>query len=73
MPIQLFFALDRGKELAAQHPEWNDKEPFASLLKGDVKGAMADGEHALLEMVMATHTGMTTGELANEKISLGSA
>src|SRR6266581_8181556 len=30
MPIQLFFALDRVKELAPQHPEWKDKEPFAS-------------------------------------------
>jgi hypothetical protein len=62
MPIQLFFALDRVKELAPQHPEWKDKEPFASLLKGDVKAAMAGGEHALLEIVMATHTGMTVGE-----------
>ena len=62
MPIQLFFALDRVKELAPQHPEWKDKEPFASLLKGDVKAAMAGGEHSLLEIVMATHTGMTTGE-----------
>src|SRR6266516_2377788 len=34
MPIQLFFALDRVKELAPQHPEWKTKEPFASLLKG---------------------------------------
>src|SRR6266566_3684744 len=62
MPIQLFFALDRVNELAPQHPEWKDKEPFASLLKGDVKAAMAGGEHALLEIVMATHTGMTVGE-----------
>ncbi|PYK85351.1 MAG: haloacid dehalogenase [Verrucomicrobia bacterium] len=62
MPIQLFFALDRVKELAPQHPEWKEKEPFASLLKGDVKAAMAGGEHALLEIVMATHTGMTVGE-----------
>src|SRR6266496_2396187 len=62
MPIQLFFALDRVKELAPQHPEWKTKEPFASLLKSDVKAAMAGGEHALLEIVMATHTGMTVGE-----------
>src|SRR5437763_14388515 len=62
MPIQLFYALDRVKELARQHPEWKEKEPVASLLKGDVKAAMAGGEHALLEIVMATHTGMTVGE-----------
>ena len=37
MYFQLIFALDRVKALAPQHPEWKDKEPFASLLKGDVK------------------------------------
>ena len=62
LPFQLFFALDRVKALAPQHPEWKTKEPFASLLKGDVKAAMAGGEHSLIEIVMATHAGMTTGE-----------
>ena len=37
MPVQFYFALDRVKALAAQHPEWKTKEPFASLLKGDLK------------------------------------
>jgi len=60
--FQLLFALDRVKELAPQHPEWKDKEPFASLLEGDVKGALAGGDKALLEIVMATHAGMTTTE-----------
>jgi phosphoserine phosphatase len=64
MYFQLFFALDRVKALAPQHPEWKDKEPFASLLKGDVKGALAGGERAMLEIVMATHAGMTTEEFA---------
>ena len=62
MPVQLYFALDRVKALAPQHPEWKDKEPFASLLKGDVKTALAGGDHAILELMMATHAGMTTGE-----------
>ena len=62
MYFQLAFALDRVKALAPQHPEWKDKEPFASLLKGDVKGALAGGEPALAQIVMATHAGMTTEE-----------
>ena len=66
MPVQFYFALDRVKALAPSHPEWKTKEPFASLLKGDMKTALAGGEHALLELVMATHTGMTTVEF--EKI-----
>jgi len=64
MYFQLFFALDRVKALAPQHPEWKEKEPFASLLKGDMKGALAGGERAMLEIIMATHAGMTTEEFA---------
>ena len=44
MYFQLFFVVDRVKALAPQHPEWKTKEPFASLLKGDMKGALAGGE-----------------------------
>lgn len=62
MYFQAFFVFDRIKALAPQHPEWQTKEPFASVLKGDAKAALAGGEHALLEMVMATHSGMTTDE-----------
>ena len=60
MYFQLLFALDRVKALAPQHPEWKTKEPFASLLKGDLKGALAGGERAMLEIIVATHAGMTT-------------
>lgn len=62
MYFQFLFALDRVKALAPNHPEWKDKEPFASLLKGDLKGALAGGERAMLEIVMVTHAGMSTEE-----------
>jgi hypothetical protein len=62
VPVQLYFALDRVKALAPQHPEWSGREPFASLLKGDLQTALAGGDHALLEVIMATHSGMTTAE-----------
>lgn len=62
MYFQMLFALDRVKALAPRHPEWKAQEPFASLLKGDVEGTLAGGEHATLEIVMATQTGMTTTE-----------
>jgi phosphoglycolate phosphatase-like HAD superfamily hydrolase len=60
--FQALFVADRVRALAPQHPEWKTKEPFASVLKGDFKAALAGGEHALVEMVMATHAGMTTDE-----------
>ena len=69
MYFQALFIFDRIKALAPQHPEWKEKEPFASVLKGDMKDALAGGEHALMEMVMTTHAGMTTEEF--EKIVKG--
>jgi phosphoglycolate phosphatase-like HAD superfamily hydrolase len=66
MYFQLLFALHRVGVLAPQHPEWQTTEPFASLLKGDVKGALAGGEKSIAEIVMATHAGMSTEEF--EKI-----
>jgi hypothetical protein len=62
LPVQLYFVLDRVKALAPEHPEWQTTEPFASILKGDLKAALAGGDRALLEIIMATHTGMTTVE-----------
>ncbi len=60
--FQVFFIIDRIKQLAPENPEWKTREPFASVLKGDLKTALAGGEKALLEMVAATHAGMTTDE-----------
>ena len=62
LPVQAFFVFDRVRELAPQHPEWKTKEPFASVLKGDHKAALAGGDHAILELFMVTHAGMTTEE-----------
>ena len=63
--FQFMFALERVKVMAPQHPEWKTKEPFASLLKGDVKGALAGGEPAIGQIMMTTHSGMTTEEFEN--------
>ncbi len=62
--FQLFFALDRVKVLAPRHPDWKDREPFKSALAGDMAGLAATGEKGLLEIVAATHAGMTTEEFA---------
>jgi hypothetical protein len=62
MPFQFFFMLDRVKALAARHPEWKTEEPFASVLKGDMKAVLAGGERALGQIGMATHAGTTTEE-----------
>ena len=64
LPFQLLFAIDRVKALAPQHPEWAAKEPFASLLKGDMAAVLAAGSKGLAEILAVTHAGMTTDEFA---------
>jgi phosphoglycolate phosphatase-like HAD superfamily hydrolase len=62
--FQLAFALDRVRALAPEHPEWQDQQPFKAALAGDLKAVFAGGEAALLELVMASHAGMTPDEFA---------
>ena len=62
MYVQMAFILDRVKVIAPLHPEWRDKQPFKAALEGDMKTLSDSGERGLLELGMATHAGMTTGE-----------
>lgn len=62
--FQFAFALDRVKALAPQHPEWKTEQPFKAVLDGDMKALAASGEKGLAQLIMATHTGMTTDEFA---------
>jgi phosphoglycolate phosphatase-like HAD superfamily hydrolase len=59
MYFQLAFALEQIKKLAPQHPEWEEQEPFKSVLNNDLPAVMKQGEHALIQIIMATHGGMT--------------
>jgi len=63
--FQFLFAMDRIKALASQHPEWKTQQPFQSVLANDMKGVAATGEKGLMQIVMATHAGITTEEFAN--------
>ena len=61
--FQVQFALDRVRALAPQHPEWRDRQPFKAVLEGDHAALAAAGERGLLEIVAATHAGMSTDAL----------
>jgi len=61
---QLAFALDRIEALAPEHPEWQEKQPFKAVLDGDREALAAAGEKAMVELVMASHAGMSTAEFA---------
>jgi len=60
MYTQLAFAIDRIRALAPRHPQWKDTQPFKAALEGDMQTLMAGGEAALLELVTASHAGMST-------------
>jgi phosphoserine phosphatase len=62
VPVQLFFVIDRVHQLAPKHPTWKTTQPFKGVLEGDMKAAAATGEKGLIQLMAATHTGMTTDE-----------
>ncbi len=62
MYFQLLFAMDRIKALAPQHPEWKDQQPFKAVLNNDRAALAASGMKGLLQLLMASHAGMTTEE-----------
>jgi phosphoglycolate phosphatase-like HAD superfamily hydrolase len=66
--FQLAFALHRIKAMAPQHPEWKGKQPFKALLEGDKKTLAAAGKEGLLQVVAATHAGMTTEDFGKTVI-----
>ncbi len=66
MYTQALFAFDRVKKLASQHPEWKTTQPFKGVLEGDMKAVGATGMKGLMEIVMATHSGMTAAEFEQE-------
>ncbi|QEX16813.1 haloacid dehalogenase [Hypericibacter terrae] len=62
--FQFFFALARVKQLYPEHPEWENQQPFAAAISGDMKTLAESGEKGMATIVMATHAGMTTAEFA---------
>ncbi len=60
--FQLLFAMDRVKQLADEHPEWASQQPFKGVLENQIDSVLATGERGLVELMMATHAGMTTDE-----------
>ena len=60
--FQLLFAIDRVKQLAPEHPEWKDKQPFNAAIEGDMKTLAASGLKGIAELVMASHAGMSPAE-----------
>lgn len=57
---EMAFALHRVRDLAKVHPEWKTQQPFKAVIDGDVDALKATGTHGLVEIIVASHTGMST-------------
>jgi phosphoserine phosphatase len=62
--FQTIFAMDRVRAMVARHPEWRATEPFRSVLADDRAQLALLGEKAMLEIMAATHAGLTTEEFS---------
>lgn len=60
--FQLQFAIDRIRQLAPGHPEWKNQQPFKAVLEDDITAIMESGVPGLLQLVIASHTGMNAME-----------
>ncbi len=63
---QLEFVAYQIKKMAVNHPEWNQKQPFKSVLEGDKEYLVNDllNNHGkeLMKLIAVTHAGMTLKE-----------
>jgi phosphoglycolate phosphatase-like HAD superfamily hydrolase len=62
--FQLAFAFDQVRAMAPQHPEWKTQQPFKALLSNDKQALAATGQKGLLQIIAATHSGMTIDEFS---------
>lgn len=70
--FQMFFAIDRIKEMAPNHPEWKDLQPYKAILEDDMKSLASQGEHAIVKLVLTSHSGMSTEEFQEDVIEWAS-
>jgi phosphoglycolate phosphatase-like HAD superfamily hydrolase len=62
MYFQIAFAIDRVKAMANQHPEWRTTPPFSAVFDEDRRALAALGEKGFLQIIAATHAGVTIAE-----------
>ncbi len=60
--FQLAYALDRVRAMAPEHPEWRSQDALRAVMEDDQAAMAGFGLPQLMEIVAATHSGMTTDE-----------
>ncbi|MCB0805912.1 MAG: haloacid dehalogenase-like hydrolase [Bacteroidales bacterium] len=65
MYFQFLFAMDRIKQMASDHPEWKEQQPFQAVLEDDMETVLKSGVKGLLTLTLTSHSGVTTDEFSN--------
>jgi phosphoserine phosphatase len=60
--VQIFFLIDRAKELVAKDPALKERPAFKALLERDFGALLANGKQGAMELFAATHAGMSEDE-----------
>ncbi|GAB5415292.1 MAG: HAD family hydrolase [Congregibacter sp.] len=58
--FQVLFAIDQAALQLKADPSLASEAPYSYIAKGDIAGLLSGGEEALLELVLKTHTGMSS-------------
>lgn len=62
--FQFAFALDRVRMMSPNHPEWQSTAPFKDVLAGNREALAAASEQDLLQIIAASHSGITTEDFS---------
>jgi len=60
--VQSLFMFDRIREMAAEHPEWNDTEPFRSIISGERSYSTNFTVNESLQIYVTTSSNLTADE-----------
>jgi len=64
MYTEMAFSIARARSLASSHPEWRNRQPFKAAIEGDRNGLADAGERGAVELLLATHSGLTSEDFA---------
>ncbi|CAB3658967.1 hypothetical protein LMG26690_00462 [Achromobacter animicus] len=60
--FQVMFSMDEVHALAPSHPDWATRQPFMAVLQNDHAAVAKSGERGMMEIVLATNTGMPVAQ-----------
>lgn len=64
--VQVLFLFQRIREMAKDHPEWKQTQPYKAVLEKDYATLGTLDEHDVLKLALTTHAGMTQREFVKQ-------